>query len=198
MSLQGVIFDLDGTLVDSRLDFNAIRREMQIPDGQPILEALDEMPEGDYKSECLRILKRHEQAGAEQATLIPGVREFLSELTRRDIRQGVLTRNSRESTQQVTERLGLEFSIVLTREDAPPKPDPKGLLLICEKWGISVERTIFIGDYLFDLQAGRNAEIRGVLYCPGDLPEYANEADFVIRDFSEAHQLIDEFPERSV
>jgi len=38
--IRGIIFDLDGTLADSQLDFDAMRREMELPLGLPILEAL--------------------------------------------------------------------------------------------------------------------------------------------------------------
>jgi len=44
MGLKLVIFDLDGTLLDSPLDFDAIRCEIGLPDGQPILEALEGLP----------------------------------------------------------------------------------------------------------------------------------------------------------
>ena len=188
--LQGVIFDLDGTLIDSKLNFEAIRCDIGLPAGQPILEALAGMPDGSDKQAALEILRRHELHGAEVATPMPGVEQFLDELDRRQILRAVLTRNSRESTDIVLERLGLEFSPVLTREDAPPKPDPVGLLHVCREWQVSARRVLFVGDFLFDLQAGRNAGMRTVLYARGALPEYADQADFVIREFREAGPLI--------
>ena len=44
--IRGIIFDMDGTLVDSRLDYDAIRREMGLPAGMPILEGLEQVPDG--------------------------------------------------------------------------------------------------------------------------------------------------------
>ncbi len=55
-----MIFDLDGTLVDSGLDFPLMRREMGLPVGMPILEGLAEIPPGERLDECLRVLDRHE------------------------------------------------------------------------------------------------------------------------------------------
>ncbi|MCH8830224.1 MAG: HAD family hydrolase, partial [Planctomycetes bacterium] len=181
MKLRGVIFDLDGTLVDSKLDFTAMRAEMELPRGEPILEALTAMPDGRRKRECLSILAVHERNGAEKATLMPGLRGFLAELTRRNILQGVLTRNSRQATDRMLNRLELRFSPVLTREDTAPKPDPAGLLTICEQWGVSPGETLFFGDFQFDLWAGRRAGISTVLYAEDPAPDYAHEADFHIR-----------------
>ncbi len=47
MIVRGVIFDLDGTLVDSGLDFDLMRREMGLPPGKPLLESFDLLPEVD-------------------------------------------------------------------------------------------------------------------------------------------------------
>ena len=59
-ALHGMIFDLDGTLVDSGLDFAAIRRDMGLPAGSPILETLDRIPTGLEKDRMLAVLRRHE------------------------------------------------------------------------------------------------------------------------------------------
>jgi HAD superfamily hydrolase (TIGR01509 family) len=189
--LRGVIFDLDGTLVDSGLDFNAMRREMRLPAGQPILEALEVMRPGADRRRCLGILKEHERRGARNARVIPGVVRFLEELSRNRILTAVLTRNSRETTQLVLRRLSLNFSRVLTREDVLPKPDPAGLLKICRQWDVSVNQVLFFGDHAFDMRAGKNAKIRTVFYAPNGNSD--DQADFVVRDYSQAARLIERF-----
>ncbi len=191
--LRGIIFDLDGTLVDSGLDFDAIRREMHLPAGQPILEALDVMHPNADRRRCLEILQKHERRGAMSARLIPGVREFLEELASNEISTAVLTRNSRETTQLVLRRLSLHFSTVLTREDVLPKPDPAGLLKICRHWDVDVSQVLFFGDHAFDMRAGKNAKIGTVLYAPNGNSRYEAEADFVIRDYLQATKLIKRF-----
>ena len=74
--LAGIIFDIDGTLVDSGLDFRGIRADMNLPDEAPILEAIAEMP-AEEAARCRQVLARHEERGAAQGVPFPGVAEFL-------------------------------------------------------------------------------------------------------------------------
>ncbi len=190
--LRGVIFDLDGTLVDSRLDFEVIRRDMGLPSGVPILEAVEQTEAATERERLQAILHRHELAGAEQATLFDGVPEFLQWLEANSLRRAVLTRNSRTSTDIVLARLGLQFDRVLTREDAPPKPDPAGLLLISRAWNIPPAELLFCGDYHFDLEAGSRAGMVTALFAPDELPNFADQADFVLKSFYDAAAWIDQ------
>jgi len=162
--IRGLIFDLDGTLVDSGLDFDQMRREMGLPEKQPILEALAHLTE-PRRSECWAILERHEREGAERATLMPGVAELMDSLAERDLRRAVFTRNGREATLLTLGRLGLSFDTIVAREDAPAKPDPTGIWKICESWGLRPDEVAMVGDYRFDIEAGRNAGARTVCYA---------------------------------
>lgn len=182
--LKGLIFDLDGTLVDSRLNFDLMRAELEIPGRQPVLEFVEALPEGPSKKRAREVLLTHEMRGAREATLMPGIDALLKRLDHHTLHQGILTRNLRVPTELTLQRLGLRgFSQIVTREDAPPKPDPTGLLQICRQWGCAPDEVVFIGDYRFDLLAGQNAGIKTILYAAKALPEYAVDADWVIEDF---------------
>lgn len=164
--IRGVIFDLDGTLVDSALDFDLMRQEMRLAPGQPLLETLATLSESRAR-ECRQILERHERAGADRASVIPGVEALLAELKARQIRTAVFTRNARQMALDTLDRLGLKIDVVIAREDAPPKPDPTGIWKVCEFWELDRREVAMVGDYAFDIEAGRRAGAWTVLYAGG-------------------------------
>ncbi len=188
--VRGIIFDMDGTLVDSRLDYDAIRSDMGLPMGVPILETVQSMPDGPDRDQMIAVMHSHELKGADDAVLFEGVIEFLRHVHDSGISTAVLTRNSRESTDRTLARLSLSFSHVVTRDDAPIKPSPAGVQLIAERWGMPTRDIVVIGDYVFDLQAGRHAGTRSILFAPDEIPHFAGEADFVLRHFRDAASLL--------
>ena len=188
MAIRGAIFDMDGTLVDSSLDFEAMRREMRLADGLPLLEAIAQASADDAER-CWSILHEHERRGAQRATLYPGVREFLDTLRQRGLRRAIFTRNSRLSTAATLERLQLEFDPIVCREDGPPKPHPEAIWKICETWGLQPNECVMIGDYRFDIEAGRRAGTHTVLFSgsgqSSDLDE-SDAADHTMHSFADA------------
>jgi HAD superfamily hydrolase (TIGR01509 family) len=188
-SVLGVVFDLDGTLVSQELDFAAIRAEIGLPIGQPLLEAIGQMT-GEAKLRATDILDRRERIAAASAQILPGVRGFVDWLARKNVRQAVLSRNSRRSVEQVLIRCGLKFDPIVAREDAPHKPDPSGILQICRTWGIEPHRTMMIGDYLFDLEAGRRAGTRTALITHGRQLPFAHLADVTFPSFCDLPELL--------
>jgi len=169
MSIRGAIFDLDGTLVDSRLDFEAMRREMELPDGLPILEAIDRL-RADAAERCWRILAEHELAGAERATAYPGVADFLGRLTLADVQRAVFTRNSRPITLATLANVKLTFDMIVCREDGPVKPDPAAIHRICQGWNIQPAECVVFGDHRFDIEAARAAGAHAVLFTGSGEP----------------------------
>jgi len=193
MCIKGVVFDLDGTLVDSRLDFDAMRKEMGIIERTPILEALDGMTDEEHRKQCWQILLKHEQVAAVVATPMPGVEEFLQRLSQNHIPLGVLTRNSQKSAEKMLELFEVTFSIVVTRNNAPHKPAPDGLRLICKKWQLLPSEVLFIGDFWIDMKTGENAGTRTAMYGEGLSRALVEKVDFEFRAFSQAFSLIEPF-----
>jgi len=190
--LHGLIFDLDGTLLDTRLDFAAIRADLDLPAGTPILEALEQLPPGEHRDRQWAVLHEHELAGARRAVICDGVLEFLADLHARGIPQAVLTRNSRVCAELALAQLPWTFSQILAREDAAPKPDPAGLLEISRRWGIPPAHLAICGDYLYDIDAGRQAGMTTILYAPGELPSFSDRADYILRHFADGPRLLDQ------
>jgi len=168
-AFRAVIFDLDGTLADSLLDFDAIRAEIGLAPGLPILEQLaDATPAERARAE--EIMRRHELTAIAGATLTDGCADLLDRLATRAIPIGILTRNVREVVETFARMFDLRFQAIYTREDGPHKPAPDGVLALCEKLGSRPEETLTVGDYKFDVIAGRRAGCRTVLLRAEPLP----------------------------
>lgn len=154
------VFDLDGTLTVAVHDFAAIRRELEIPEGSDILGHLNSLPARHAQSLHERLQEIElELAGLTRAA--SGARALLQQLQDSGIQRGVLTRNTRENALRTLELVGLggffDPAHVLGRDEARPKPDPDGIHRLAHIWGIDPGTTVMVGDYQYDLQAGRLA-----------------------------------------
>lgn len=192
MPIRGVIFDLDGTLVDSQLDFDQMRREMELPAEMAILEALTHLP-AEHAERCRQILDRHERAGALRSQLLPGVREVLESVTRRRWHQAIVTRNSRAVTEATLRGVALHFAHVMTRDDGPVKPHPWPIERLCHEWQLNPAEVVMIGDYCFDIECGRAAGAHTVLLTGDADPltyENREQADLVLRSLADVTVLL--------
>jgi HAD superfamily hydrolase (TIGR01509 family) len=173
---RAVIFDLDGTLTEPLLDFDAMRAEIGLPPG-PILEQL-EHADAATRARADVILRRHEREAIERATLADGCRELLERLTALRVPAAILTRNVREVVDTFTRAFGFSFAGAYTREDGPHKPSPAGVFALCELMGVAPAETLVVGDYKFDILAGRAAGCPTALVlgthrpAPHELPEW--------------------------
>ena len=171
--IRAVIFDMDGTLTRPYLDFPAIRKAIGI--AEPLLENMLALPPGAERERAFGILERFEDEAADASELNEGTQDVLGFLSSRGIPSGLVTRNSRRSTDTVLRKHSLSFEIVVTREDAPAKPRPEPLWLICERLGVKPAQAVMVGDFKFDIVAGRNAGTLTALLTNGKTPSYLAE-----------------------
>lgn len=154
------IFDLDGTLTIAVHDFAAIRRELCIPDSSDILDHLESLPSAVAEPLHIR-LQEIELELAQQTGAALGAAELIEELHARGAQLGILTRNTRENALRTLNLIGMELffeqEYVLGRNEALPKPDPDGIYRLAGLWGAEPAEMVMVGDYLYDLQAGRSA-----------------------------------------
>lgn len=162
------IFDLDGTLTVAAHDFDAIRAELGLPIGEPILEALAALPPGQAAPLHAR-LGLIEAELADAARPQPGVHAFVEQLQSRGCRLGILTRNLRDLALRTLYAIGLHDAFpadfVLGRDEAAPKPSDAGIQLLLAAWSAAPTDAVMVGDYLFDLQAGRTAGVATVHFA---------------------------------
>jgi len=185
--LRCVIFDLDNTLVDSDLNFAAIRAE--IGTDQPILEYREAAGEAE-KRRVDEILDLHESRAAATCSLCGGARELLAFLNEQKIKTALLTRNSRQSVNTVLARHGLRFDFVVSREDSAPKPSPAPVLLICERLGVRPQEALVVGDYLYDVQSGQAAGCKTLLLQGPHRNRFVVNPDYEALSLHEAREVI--------
>lgn len=186
-SLRAFIFDMDGTLVDSKLDFDSMREELDFPKGVPLLEHIDEIKPRETPERIqyfYDVIHQYEMKGAEASELMPGVEGFLSFLNEEGIKTAVVTRNNKIVTDITFNKWALEFEMVLSRDCVEnPKPHPEGLITICENLGILSSEAVYMGDFGFDLVAAKNADMKAILYSPQVNEELETMADLTVRCF---------------
>jgi len=139
---------------------------------------------------------QHELLDAQTATLLPGVVEAVNALRAKNIPMAIVTRNFDKAATLKLQHNPLPIETVLTRTEAPAKPDPSALLMIARQWSMPVDNVIYVGDYLYDIQAAHNAKMRACLYAPDVTPAYAEQADFVIHAFDELVSLVESYAEK--
>lgn len=184
------VFDMDGTLTLAVHDFDLIRSTLELPPRRPILEALAELP-ADEQAQKRAQLDRIEIDLAAESRAAPGAADLLQDLIGAGSEIGLLTRNNLINAHVTLKAAGLDGHFptehMLGRDEAPPKPAPDGILVLLERWGVRPDpgKVVMVGDYLFDLQAGRAANCTTVYVDPTGQYPYAEFADLCVRSLTE-------------
>ncbi|MHC4713855.1 MAG: HAD family hydrolase [Planctomycetota bacterium] len=186
--IKAVIFDMDGTITEPLLDFPRIKSEIGLPPDRGLLESIAAMNEV-ARGRAEGILLEHELAAASTSTLNPGVREALDKIVSTGLKVAVLTRNCRRGVEIVSARHDLRFDSIVTREDSAPKPDPDGILLASRQMGVRPTECILVGDYEFDMRAGRAAGAITVLFSP-DGRAFPTKPDFTIGSMAQLPGIV--------
>ncbi|VBB43852.1 HAD-superfamily hydrolase, subfamily IA, variant 3 (fragment) [uncultured Desulfatiglans sp.] len=197
MAIRGVLFDFDGTLTrPGALDFRAIKEEIRCPADIPILEYLEGLPEGERRI-FSDVLERWEQEAALRSLPNAGVQECLLQLKAKALSLGILTRNSARSLRLAFGNLRpislQDFSVVITRDDARPKPHPEGVLKAAEAMGFPPHQMLMVGDFRFDVMAGARAGALSVLLSaqPSEVMQPGDpEPDYVIGELRELLKIL--------
>ncbi|MBX9756456.1 MAG: HAD family hydrolase [Pseudomonadaceae bacterium] len=181
------VFDMDGTLTVAVHDFEAIKRALDIPLSDDILHHLAALPSAEAAAKHVWLLS-HELELAEAAQAAPGAVELVHELQARGYQLGILTRNAHSLALVTLQAIGLADCFashdVVGRDEAPPKPDPGGLLHLAQQWQVAPQALVMVGDYRFDLECARAVGAQALLV---NLPEnpWPELSDGYARDCAE-------------
>lgn len=204
-----LIFDLDGTLIDSRLDLanavNATRAEFgrgplpneavysYVGNGAPVLIQRAMGPDADpatVSSALEFFLDYYSRHALDETRLYPGVFESLRRLHESGERLAVLTNKPVRISRAIMQRLALDsylFQVYGGNSFEHKKPHRVGIDRLRDEAGADIEHTWMIGDSYVDVQTARNAGVRSCGVTYGFQPETFREfaPDILVDDMNE-------------
>lgn len=195
--VKAVLFDFDGTLTQpGAIDFAAVKQSIGCPPDHPILEFIGSMRDEARQAEAHAVLHAMELEAARQSRPNGGVDDLFRFLQERRLPIGILTRNSLESVVTALKQFSLlsieDFDVVITRDDpVRPKPHPDGVLLAGKRFQVDPQTILLVGDFHFDIDAGRRAGALTALLDDGRTdPNREIDCDFRITSLSEIHKIV--------
>lgn len=175
--IRGIIFDFDGTLIDSyepiAESLNLVRQAFDKPPlslaevkkivGHGLEQLLEASVGAARVEEGVRLFRERYAAICEaRTTILPQVRETVEELERRGYQMAIATNKPSYFARDILKALEVEhlFSEVLGPNDVErPKPDPEMLEIAMMRLGLGADEVVYVGDMLLDIEVARNAGV---------------------------------------
>ena len=217
--MKAVLFDLDGTLIDTAADFIRIIQDMCREEGRAIVDAdliRTQVSEGAramvklvypelevddpvFLAHRQRFLDLYGDDIAVDTDLFDGMYPLLEDLESHNIPWGIVTNKPRWLSESLLKALNLteRCAVLVCPEDVQKtKPDPEPMYLAAKQIEIAAEQCIYVGDHPRDIDAGRAAQMYTVLAAYGYLPlQYKDDldawhADSIVQNIDELHQIV--------
>lgn len=213
--IQAVLFDLDGTLVDTAPDLasalNRLRQEKglaelpyqlirdQVSNGGNALVELGfgvKLGEPEQPPLRQRLLDLYQEKVAEQSRVFEGLEGLLERLEKQPLPWGIVTNKPRIYTELLIKALKLHPEVVVCPEDlGVSKPDPAPLLFAARQLAVQPEHCLYIGDHARDIEAGLRAKMQTLVAGFGYIGIEDNPAhwgaDFIATSVTELNSWIE-------
>ena len=210
-----VLFDFDGTVMNTndviiaswQHTFRTIDgKEREVSEiartfGEPIVQTMKRMFPQVPVEESLKIYRSyHYDYFDDLISLFPGMRELLVELRKTGYKTGLVTSRMRNTTFRGLAKFELTdlFDAVVTCDDTNVhKPDPEPVFIALEKLGTKPEKTVMLGDTMYDIMCANNAGVTSVLVGWAIAPteeeiKGENGPDFIMKDAADLFRILEE------
>nr|WP_184708311.1 HAD-IA family hydrolase [Comamonas odontotermitis] len=202
--IRAILFDLDGTLIDSAPDLGAAADQMRVVRGLPSLPMADYRPfAGSGARGMLRVafglqpedeqfpilreefFQNYERRMTQDTTVFDGVSEMLTNIVARQLHWGVVTNKSKRFTEPLSQQMSLfaTAGAVISGDTTPhAKPHPEPLFEAARRIGVAPESCVYVGDDERDIVAGKAAGMYTVAAVYGYLGEKQSVAHWQADD----------------
>lgn len=214
--LRAVLFDLDGTLLDTAPDFFTVTNRLLAEEGRvpmawpkvraavsngsrALVELAFDITDADPAFARLRarLLELYAANLLVDTVLFPGMPELLREIADRGLAWGVVTNKPEWLAEPLMRGIGFDpphHVLICPEHVRHTKPDPEPLLLACERLGCNASEAVYLGDHLRDIEAGRRAGMPTIAAAWGYIGsgEAASDwqADHEAADVASAHRIL--------
>jgi HAD superfamily hydrolase (TIGR01509 family) len=184
--IRGIVFDFDGTIVDSmQMVFSALndalkRRNLPTIEiellgrmaGLPVIDIISSkahITEASAKEVEKDVFKTYTSFCRTSCQLLPHVESTLKTLKSKKIKLGLFTTTPTKPLMAVEKKFSLKdyFDIMIAKEDAENKPNPEGLNKIVKEFGIRKDECLYVGDSPIDILTGKAAGIKAIAVTTG-------------------------------
>jgi len=178
--IRAVVFDMDGTLIDSTYDWPEIRLRLGVT-GPSIIDDLNSLTE-PARTRRWAELEEIESTATAEAKLHDGSLELLDLLSAHGLMTALVTNNSNANTRRLLARFGLRFDVVLTRDSGLWKPSGAPITEAVTQLGVLSGDCLGVGDSHYDVIAAREAGLSSVCVLHDGSGQYTDGADLAFDD----------------